>query len=100
MEDISSNKELMTKQKIKKVRKKRMRSYREVMHFLWAFGIAGLILGIGIIGYFGLQRRWNVALLGVVYTLTAAIFLGIRGIISNLDQKRKQQRHIHSRPKS
>ena len=77
-----------------------MRSYRKVMHFLWAFGIAGLTLGIGLIGYFGMQRRWNIVLLGVVYALTAAILLGIRGILSNLDHKRKRQRHIHSRPKS
>lgn len=100
MEDILSNKEPMTQQKTKKVRKKRMRSYREVMHFLWAFGIAGLTLGIGLIGYFGLQHRWNIALLGLVYTLTASILLGIRGILSNLDQKRKQRRHVHSRPKA
>ncbi len=90
----------MTQQRIKKVRKKRMRSYRKIMHFLWAFGIAGLALGIILMGWFGLQRRWNIVMLGLVYTLTAIILLGIRGILSHIDHGRKRKRHVHSAPKS
>ncbi len=89
----------MTQQRIKKVRKKRMRSYRKIMHFLWAFGIAGMILGIGLIGWFSLQHRWNIAMLGVVYSLFAAILLGIRGILSNMDNNRKRRHGVYSGPK-
>ena len=98
MEDILSNKGIMTKQRIKKVRKKRMRSYRKIMHFLWAFGITGLVLGIGIITWFGLKRHEAIMMLGVLYTLCSIILLGIRGILSHMDHGRKLRHNVYSGP--
>jgi hypothetical protein len=89
----------MSKQKTKKYRKKRMRSYRKIMHFLWAFGIAGIGLGGLLIGWFGLHRQWKMVIWGIIYILFASILLGIRGILAYLDQERKRRRQVYSGPR-
>lgn len=76
-----------------------MRSYRKTMQFLLAFGMTGLALGVMLVGWFGLKRRWKLAFLGVCYILAALILLGIRNILAYLDQERKRKRHIRSAPR-
>lgn len=88
----------MTDKRIKKIRKKRMRSYRKIMQFLWAFGLAGLALGVILIGWSGLQCHWKMVLLGIIYALTSIILLGVRGILSHIDHDRKRRHNIHTTP--
>lgn len=76
-----------------------MRSYRKIMHFLWAFGIAGIGLGGLLIGWFGLHRQWKMVIWGIIYILFASILLGIRGILAYLDQERKRRRQVYSGPR-
>jgi membrane protein YdbS with pleckstrin-like domain len=89
----------MTKERTKKTRKKRMRSYRKIMQFLWAFGMAGLGLGGILAVWFGLKHQWKLAAWGVVYILVATILLGIRNILAYLDSERKRKQRVYSGPR-
>jgi len=88
----------MSAPRIKKVRRKQMRSYRKAKLFLWAFGSAGLGLGVVLIGW-GLLTGHMFWKLGVVYVLLAAILLGIRGILVHLDDGRKRRGSFRSGPR-
>lgn len=85
---------------IKKVRRKRMRSYRKAKLFLWAFGVAGLVLGLVLIAVFVVLHHWRLAQLGIVYILIAGILLGVRGVLSYYDSERKRHRSVRSSPQS
>ena len=98
MEAVLSNKVRMTKQRIKKTLKKRMRSYRKIMQFLWAFGLAGLALGCILVGWFGIKHQWKLAVWGIVYILVAVILLCIRNMLAYLDNERKRKRNVYSGP--
>jgi len=89
----------MKSKRTKKTRKKKMRSYRKIMQFLWAFGMAGLGLGSILVGWFGLKHQWKLAAWGIVYILVAVILLGIRNILAYLDNERKRKRHVYSGPR-
>ncbi len=82
------------------MRRKRMRSYRDVKHFLWAFSIAGFVIGCGLMGWFGLHGHWQLAKVGLVYVLISALLFGIRGIIEHKDAERKRRRNIRHAPRS
>jgi membrane protein implicated in regulation of membrane protease activity len=86
----------MSGQRKKKVRKKRMRSYRKAKLFLWAFGSAGLALGLGLFAWFGLQRNWQLAGVGFAYILVSLILFGIRGVLVHLDDDRKRRREFRT----
>ena len=88
----------MEKEKTKRYRKKRMRSYRKLMQILWAFGIALNGLGVVLVLLFGSQHKLKWALLGVVYILLATILFGIRNILAYIDRERKHKRHAYSSP--
>jgi nicotinamide mononucleotide (NMN) deamidase PncC len=76
--------------KVRKVRRKR-RSYRNVKHFLWAFSLAGSVLGVALIGWFGLQGNWRMAKVGMVYVSVAAVLFGVRGILEHKDAERRRR---------
>ncbi len=90
----------MSEKRKKKLRKKKMRSYRKLMQFLWAFGLAGLGLGSILVIWFGLHHRWTLAAWGMIYILCSVILLGIRNILAYVDQNRKRKHHVYSHPKS
>jgi hypothetical protein len=87
----------MSTTRIRKVRRKYQRSYRKTKLFLWAFGSAGLALGLALIAVFGWQRNWHLAGVGVVYVLVAAILLGVRGVLVHVDDERKRRREFRAR---
>jgi len=86
----------MSGQKKKRTKKKRMRSYRKLKQFLWAFGMAGLGLGVLMLGWFGIHGRWDLAAWGLVYILVSIILLSLRNIIAALDRKRKTRHRMYS----
>ena len=86
----------MATQRIRKVRRKNVRSYRKAKLFLWAFGSAGLALGLALIAVFGWRRNWHLAGVGVVYVLVAAILLGVRGVLVHVDDERKRRREFRA----
>jgi hypothetical protein len=69
-----------------------MRSYRKAKLFLWAFGSAGFILGVGLTGWFGLRGDWRLTGVGVFYILVSLILFGVRGVLVHLDDERKRKR--------
>ncbi len=89
----------MSKARIKKTRKKRMRSYRKAKLFLWAFAMAGLTLGLGLVGWFGLKGNWHLARVGAVYVLVSGVLFGIRGVLAHHDADRKRSRELRSSPR-
>ena len=82
----------MSETRVRRVRTKHVRSYRKVRVFLWAFGTAGLALGLGLMAWFGLHRHWHLAGVGLVYLLVALILFGIRGVLGHLDEERRRRR--------
>jgi hypothetical protein len=89
----------MPVERIKRTRKKKMRSYRHVMLFLWAFGIAGFGLGMGLIVW-GIMADMRMAQLGVVYVLVACILVGVRGILHHRDDVRKRKHVYRTSPRT
>ena len=89
----------MSEPQIKKTRKKRMRSYRKAKLFLWAFAMAGLALGVALIGWFGMHGNWHLARVGVVYVLVSGVLFGIRGVLAHHDDERKRRRELRSSPR-
>ena len=89
----------MSSQRIKKKRKKVMRSYRKAKLFLWAFGMAGLVLGLGLVGWFGMRGNWRLARVGVVYVLVSGVLFGIREVLAHHDDERKRRRELRSSPR-
>jgi hypothetical protein len=87
----------MSTQRNRKVKRKHVRSYRKTKLFLWAFGSAGLALGLALIAVFGWKRNWHLAGVGVVYVLVAAILLGVRGVLVHVDDERKRRREFQTR---
>ena len=87
----------MSTQRKKKVQRKHVRSYRKTTHFLWAFGAAGLALGLVLIAVFGWKQNWPLAGVGVVYVLVAGILFGVRGLLVHVDDERKRQREFQTR---
>ncbi len=69
-----------------------MRSYRQVRQVLLAFGMAGLVMGIGLIGFFGLKRDFKLAGFGAAYVLVAMLLLGIRGVLTYIGEINRQRR--------
>ncbi len=92
----------MSTRRKRKVQRKHVRSYRKAALFLWAFGAAGLALGLVLIAVFGWKQDWPLAGLGVVYVLVAGILLGVRGVLVHVDDDRKRQREsqTHSQQSS
>jgi hypothetical protein len=85
----------MPQKQIKRMRKKKLRSYRKLMLFLWAFGVAGVSLGVWLIGW-GIMADSGLGKLGVVYLLVAFILLGIRGVLGHLDDARRRKHVFRS----
>ncbi len=69
-----------------------MRSYRQVRQVLLAFGMAGLVMGIGLVGVFGFKRNFKLAGVGAIYVLVATLLLGIRGVLTYLGDINRQRR--------
>ncbi len=69
-----------------------MRSYRQVRQVLLAFGMAGLVMGIGLIGFFGFKRDFKLAGFGAAYVLVAMLLLGIRGVLTYIGEINRQRR--------
>lgn len=69
-----------------------MHSYRQVRQLLLAFGVAGLVLGIGLIGFFGFKRNLKLAGVGAAYVLVAMLLLGIRGVLTYIGEINRQRR--------
>lgn len=69
-----------------------MRSYRQVRQVLLAFGMAGLVIGIGLIGYFGFKRNLKLAGVGAVYVLVATLLLGVRGVLTYIGEINHKRR--------
>jgi hypothetical protein len=92
----------MSTRRKKKVQRKHVRSYRKTALFLWAFGAAGLALGLVLIAVFGWKQNWPLAGLGFVYVLVAGILFGVGGVLVHVDDDRKQQREsqTHSQQSS
>jgi hypothetical protein len=86
----------MSTQRKRKVQRKHVRSYRKTKLFLWAFGAAGLALGLVLIAVFGWKQNWRLAGLGVVYVLVAGILFGVRGVLAHVDDERKRQRELQA----
>ncbi len=81
---------------MKQRRKRRVkgRSYRQVRQVLLAFGVAGAVLGLVLLAYFGYRRHFPLAAVGGIYLLVACLLLGIRGVLGHLDELRR-----HNRPR-
>lgn len=75
-----------------RTRKFKMHSYRQVRQVLLAFGMAGLVMGIGLIGFFGYKRDFKLAGVGAVYVLVAMLLLGIRGVLTYIGEVNRQRR--------
>ncbi len=82
----------MFKNRKSRTRKSKMRSYRQVRQVLLAFGMAGLIMGIGLIGYFGFKRNFKLAGVGAAYVLVSMLLLGIRGVLTYLGEINRERR--------
>jgi len=82
----------MFKNRKKRVRKTKMRSYRQLRQVLLAFGMAGLVMGIGLIVFFGFQRHLKLAGVGVIYVLVSVLMLGIRGVLTHIGEINRQRR--------
>lgn len=89
----------MSEPRIKKKRKKRMRSYRKTKLFLWAFAVASLVLGLGLAGWFGVRGNWRLARVGIVYVLVSGVLFGVRGVLAYHDNERKRRRELRSSPR-
>ena len=87
----------MSTQRKSKVQRTHVRSYRKTTLFLWAFGSAGLALGLVLIAVFGWKQNWPLAGVGVVYVLVAGILFGVRGLLVHVDDERKRQREFQPR---
>lgn len=75
-----------------------MRSYRQVRQVLLAFGMAGLVMGVGLVGYFGFKRNFKLAGVGAVYVLVSMLLLGVRGVLTYIGEINRQRRfNSHSR---
>lgn len=74
------------------MRKTKMRSYRQLRQVLLAFGMAGLVMGIGLIVFFGFQRHLKLAGVGVIYMLVSVLILGIRGVLTHIGEINRQRR--------
>ncbi len=77
-----------------------MRSYRKAKLFLWAFAMAGLMLGLGMVGWFGLKGNWQLARVGVVYVLVSGVLFGVRGVLAHHDDERKRRRELRLSPRA
>jgi uncharacterized membrane protein YuzA (DUF378 family) len=75
-----------------RTRKVKMHSYRQVRQVLLAFGMAALVIGIGLIGFFGFRRDFKLAGVGAAYVLVAMLLLGIRGVLAYLGEINRQRR--------
>lgn len=75
-----------------RIRKVKMGSYRQVRQVLLAFGMAGLLIGIVLIGLFGFRRNFKLAGIGAVYVLMSMLLLGIRGVLTYLGEINRQRR--------
>lgn len=73
-------------------RKFKMRSYRQLRQILLAFGTAGLVLGLGLIGFFGFRGNYKLAAVGLIYVLVAGLLLGIRGVLTYISEINRQRR--------
>lgn len=69
-----------------------MRSYRQVRQVLLAFGMAGLVMGIGLVGFFGFKRNFKLAGVGAIYVLVATLLLGVRGVLTYIGEINRQRR--------
>ncbi len=69
-----------------------MRSYRQVRQVLLAFGMAGLIMGIGLVGFFGFKRNLKLAGVGAIYVLVSTFLLGVRGVLTYIGDSNRQRR--------
>ncbi len=82
----------MFKNRKSETRKTKMRSYRQVRQVLLAFGMAGLVMGIGLIGFFGFKRNFKLAGVGAMYMLVSMLLLGVRGVLAYMGEINRQRR--------
>lgn len=73
-------------------RKVKMHSYRQVRQVLLAFGVAGLVMGIGLIGFSGFRRDFKLMGIGTAYVLVAMLLLGIRGVLTYIGEINRKRR--------
>jgi small-conductance mechanosensitive channel len=82
----------MFKKRKSRTRKSKMHSYRQLRQVLLAFGLAGLVMGMGLIGYFGFKRNVTLAGVGAVYVLVSMLLLGLRGVLTYMGDINRQRR--------
>ncbi len=75
-----------------RTRKVKMRSYRQTRQMLLVFGMAGLVMGIGLMAVFGLKKNLLLVGVGAIYVLTAMLLLGIRGVLTYVGEINRQRR--------
>jgi len=83
----------MPKERKRKVRRRKMRSFRKLKLFLFAFGTAGAAMGAGLCVVFSFKGNWKLVAVGLGYVLLSAAALGARGILMYLDETWKERRH-------
>ena len=62
-------------------RRRHFRGYRRVKVVLLALGIAGLVLGLMLMGWYVLRGNVKLLNIGVVYVLASVVVLGLRGVM-------------------
>jgi len=62
---------------------------------LLVFGTAGMALGGGLVIVFLQRSNMLLVRVGVIYMLTAGLLLGIRGVLTHLDEQNKHRRAVH-----
>lgn len=76
------------------LKRKKWRSHRKLCQILFAFGMAGLFLGVGLVGYFFVKGPRRMMLVGLVYVSAAGVLLAIRGVLQHLDEFHRRRRQI------
>ena len=69
-------------------RRRHFRGYRRFKVVLFALGIAGLVLGLIMIGWYALRGNEKLLNMGVLYVLASLAVFGLRGIMVYLGQTR------------
>jgi len=62
-------------------RRRHFKGYRRFKVILLALGLAGIVLGIGLMGGYIVHHNMKLVKIGSIYVLVSLVLLGLRGIM-------------------
>ena len=85
------NKEIIKVKTKKRGRKRRVRTSKKVLFFLFSLGIAGIFIGVILAGLSFLQGKPQLMIMGLIYIAVFVAVLFLRSAIIQYDSVRKRR---------